>query len=140
MSGRERDITVLLGELGLQRYAATFEDEDFTDPALLLSMRRDLRQPSLEELGMCAQLVHATATGFGVRTEVTSLTMRCVARRLPHHAALLLERLRYRVLGARARAAARTPRGRAQGFKKKLNVWIMFKKTFKYLAKTSGNV
>ena len=55
--GGERDITVLLGELGLQRYAATFEDEEFTDPALLLSMRHDLRQPSLEELGMC---VYAT--------------------------------------------------------------------------------
>ena len=53
MAGRERDITALLGELGLQRYAATFEDEDFTEPALLLSMRHDLRQPSLEELGMC---------------------------------------------------------------------------------------
>ena len=42
MAGRERDITALLGELGLQpdtlqRYAATFEDEDFTDPALLLA-------------------------------------------------------------------------------------------------------
>ena len=55
--GGQRDITVLLGELGLQRYAATFEDEEFTDPALLLSMRHALRQPSLEELGMC---VHAT--------------------------------------------------------------------------------
>ena len=31
--------------------------EEFTDPTLLLSMRHDLRQPSLEELGMC---VHAT--------------------------------------------------------------------------------
>ena len=39
MAGGERDITLLLEELGLQRYAATFEDEDFTDPALLLSMR-----------------------------------------------------------------------------------------------------
>ena len=57
MAGGERDITVLLSELGLQRYSATFEDEEFTDPALLLSMRHDLRQPSLEELGMC---VHAT--------------------------------------------------------------------------------
>ena len=57
MAGGERDITVLLSELGLQRYTATFEDEEFTDPALLLSMRHDLRQPSLEELGMC---VHAT--------------------------------------------------------------------------------
>ena len=69
MADRERDITVLLGELGLQRYAATFEDEDFTDPALLLSMRHDLRQPSLEELGMCAQ--HATirvGVGVGLRS------------------------------------------------------------------------
>ena len=57
MAGGERDITMLLCELGLQRYAATFEDEEFTDPALLLSMRHDLRQPSLEELGM---FVHAT--------------------------------------------------------------------------------
>ena len=57
MAGGERDITVLLSELGLQRYVATFEDEEFTDPTLLLSMRHDLRQPSLEELGMC---VHAT--------------------------------------------------------------------------------
>ena len=74
MAGRERDITVLLGELGLQRYAATFEDEDFTDPALLLSMRHDLRQPSLEELGMCAQLAHAT-----VRVGLRSSMLRCCA-------------------------------------------------------------
>ena len=79
MAGRERDITALLGELGLQpdtlqRYAATFEDEDFTDPALLLSMRHDLRQPSLEELGMCAQLAHAT-----VRVGLRSSMLRCCA-------------------------------------------------------------
>ena len=74
MADRERDITVLLGELGLQRYAATFEDEDFTDPALLLSMRHDLRQPSLEELGMCAQLAHAT-----VRVGLRSSMLRCCA-------------------------------------------------------------
>ena len=74
MADRERDITVLLGELELQRYAATFEDEDFTDPALLLSMRHDLRQPSLEELGMCAQLAHAT-----VRVGLRSSMLRCCA-------------------------------------------------------------
>ena len=83
MAGRERDITALLGELGLQpdtlqRYAATFEDEDFTDPALLLSMRHDLRQPSLEELGMCAQLVHATVR-VGVGVGLRSSMLRCCA-------------------------------------------------------------
>ena len=58
------DLTSLLSELGLQQYSRTFEEEEFTDPALLLSMRADRRQPALEqELGMQRQ--HAALVFFG---------------------------------------------------------------------------
>ena len=46
------DIRDHLRKLGLTNYIAIFEEEEFTEPALLLSMSPGLRLGALEELGM----------------------------------------------------------------------------------------